>query len=113
MGFALHRLISFAPLGRLTTPLRRIMGRRPWQQPLPASGLQLVHPTVALSSNPAPDAPPHQGNPQCAHTSTLTSSDPPGPPRPVRVLRGQHSGCLVLAGRMADVCAELNRLAEQ
>ena len=46
----------------------------------------------------------------------LQSARPPLPLRVARVMEAQHSrsqaGRMVISGRMADVCAELDRLAE-
>ena len=46
----------------------------------------------------------------------LQSTRRPLPLRVARVMEGQHSrsqaGRMVISGRMADVCAELDRLAE-
>ena len=47
---------------------------------------------------------------------SLQSTRPPVPLRIARVMEAQHNranaGRMVISGRMADVCAELDRLAE-
>jgi hypothetical protein len=47
---------------------------------------------------------------------SLQSTRPPVPLRVARVMEAQHNranaGRMVISGRMADVCAELDRLAE-
>ncbi len=50
------------------------------------------------------------------HEQALQSTRRPLPLRVARVMEAQHSrsqaGRMVISGRMADVCAELDRLAE-
>lgn len=117
MGFALSALSS------LCQPLRRIavsMRARPAHHGLPGP-TRAAYQTGTRASN----------DPQCAaiggHAArqavTAGSAPPvrmPGPAaaaiaaRPLRVVHNRQEGksCrLVISGRMADVCAELNRLA--
>lgn len=57
--------------------------------------------------------------PSCAaRPSVAAAANMPGAARPLRVVRtvdgqhpGQRTGRMVISGRMADVCAELDRLA--
>ena len=55
--------------------------------------------------------------PSCAALSEMPESRRSAPPRPLRVVRmidtqrnGPSTGRVVISGRMADVCAELDRL---
>jgi hypothetical protein len=54
--------------------------------------------------------------PSQALQSTTSSAQPVRPLRVARVMEAQqsrhHAGRMVISGRMADVCAELDRLAE-
>ena len=69
------------------------------------SGVALLHPTVELAAPPT----------ACRHGSRILGSVRNRSARPLRVLcQPQHdTGRLALAGRMADVCAELDRLVQQ
>ena len=98
MGFALFALSSIA------RPLRRMA---PWARPRPAvpgcTGRECAAPAdaAAREQRPRPVACPPKG----AATPA---------PRPLRVVFNRDDGgaCrLVISGRMADVCAELDRLA--
>ncbi len=110
MGIALFALSS------LCQPLRRIAGSmRPRPVQAAHHGLpghaNAVYPAGARASN----------DPQCAaiggHAvpqAAASAARPPAPAsRPLRVILNRHEGqaCrLVISGRMADVCAELDRL---
>ncbi|MBS0465954.1 MAG: hypothetical protein JSS31_13375 [Proteobacteria bacterium] len=69
------------------------------------NGVVLLHPTVELAAPPT----------ACRHGSRVLSSVRNRSARPLRVLcqPQQDTDRLALAGRMADVCAELDRLVEQ
>ena len=94
--------------------------------------LHWLRPFVQLESSPPqhPATPPHGG--PTAHHSPPDTPEKQRPPRgnwpftvrppapatqarpatkPAKVLRQPGTGRLVIAGRMADVCAELDRLA--
>lgn len=62
----------------------------------------------------------HAGAPMRSACSTHGQAAPSRPPRPLRVLRivdtshvAASAGRMLISGRMADVCAELDRLAAQ
>ena len=99
MGLALR---AFAPLFHLPRLASRAL-QRPAQH---RHGPGLIHATVEL-------APALQPRPLQASRILGRIAPTPAPHRPVRVLlRPQDGACrLALSGRMADVCAELNRLA--
>jgi len=111
MGFA-HRTSSSPTL--LARALRRL-ARRLWPQPQHRRSLDVIHPTVDLAlsyprireaDTPNDDA----GAPQQTAASAERTA---GPAHRVLVVRACAPGRLVISGRMADVCAELNRLAAQ
>ncbi len=56
--------------------------------------------------------------PSCGSRAMPRAAKAVAPPRPLRVVHvvdaretGRRAGCVVISGRMADVCAELDRLA--
>ncbi|ADV00365.1 hypothetical protein HF896_09640 [Alicycliphilus denitrificans] len=111
MGIALFALSS------LCQPLRRIAGS---MRPRPAQAAHhglpghahAIYPAGARASN----------DPQCAAigghgvppaTAASAARAPAPASRPLRVILNRHEGTacrLVISGRMADVCAELDRL---
>ena len=118
MGFALFALSS------LYQPLRRIAGsmrqQRPAHHGLPKP-TSAAYRCASTASNdpqcPAIDVPAaHQGITQGHARPIHSPGSTPNPvaARPLRVILNRQEGksCrLVISGRMADVCAELNRLA--
>lgn len=80
------------------------------QYPLSATALNAHH---AFTPNPPSAAKCHLGQSQPA----LTTLAPRKPLRVIRVLEKDHVpatvGRMVISGRMADVCAELDRLADR
>ena len=116
---SLHMGIALLALSSLCQPLRRIAGSmRP--RPAPSAHHSLpdhahaIYPVDARASN----------DPQCAaigsygapQTDATNAAQTPAvaASRPLRVILNRNDGraCrLVISGRMADVCAELNRLA--
>lgn len=74
-------------------------------QPAISKSDRLLNPTVELAEPPT----------ACRHGSRVLGSVRSRSARPLRVLcQPQHdTGRLALAGRMADVCAELDRLVQQ
>ncbi|AVP58069.1 hypothetical protein [Pulveribacter suum] len=103
MASALLAWTSSLPLvSAVSRPLRRVAyqlrgrARAPWCPSIP-----LAVPNVALQLVPAPPIVP-----------VAAAQRPAGPPLRV-IMRPQADGAcrLVISGRMADVCAELDRLA--
>lgn len=106
MGFA---LLTFSDLFTdLWTPLQSLAGR--WllnrrfaaSSRKKASGLRYVDIRPSCSSR----------------TAAPRAANAAAPSRPLRVVHavdtletGRRTGCVVISGRMADVCAELDRLA--
>ena len=105
MGFALSALSSLCePLRRIATSMRA----RPTHHGLPGP-MRTAYLADTLASN----------DPRCAAIAGPGPAEPArplagAPARPLRVVVSRQDGkpCrLVISGRMADVCAELNRLA--
>ena len=110
------------PLGKFLSSLNEAVH---WLSGVPQAQALLAHPhgqAQAHASLRAPRAasrtrPTQPGQPQARAWSGPTRAALPGQ-RPVRVVRvpdGRHAcsgaGRMVISGRLADVCAELDRLA--
>ena len=106
MGFALRALSS---ISSLCNPLLR---SHSWHKPAPDSQPQLHAAPPVHVSRTAPGADRCFG--VAPQAPAPAAPRPTASTRPLRViLRKQDDGAcrLVISGRMADVCAELNRLA--
>lgn len=104
MGLALRAIAPLLHLPRFAGTWLRL-------RPTPRPAVRLIHATVDLAPEP-----PARSTPASRVLSSARGS--PGAvraARPVRVLlRPREGACRVaLSGRMADVCAELDRLALQ
>lgn len=117
MGFA-----AIAQAG-IFAPFSSWMSRRAWdrQAARPAASPGPTAPPLRLVPR-MPDAPSIEGAPSAAAPSdprahALAPTRRPTPLRVVRIVEGrqnaQYAGRMVISGRMADVCAELERLAPQ
>ena len=99
--------IAFFTFGGMFGPLHRLMGwlgRRPHR----ARGAKPARPTIHSA----------QSARTCAPRSAPTARPCEKTRRPLRVVRVLEAGCgaasagrMFMSGRMADVCAELDRLA--
>ncbi|WP_404299703.1 hypothetical protein [Alicycliphilus denitrificans] len=117
MGFALFALSSL----HLHLPLRRVAQRmrsRPALHSVPGSTDDGPRHTDGTSAAKAPEIAAHPPPPQAHATQAPHAASAahcaPAAQRPLRVILNRHEGkaCrLVISGRMADVCAELERLA--
>lgn len=112
MGIALTLSTLSSPWHLLARWLQRAPGRRPASAP--RSCANAGRPGFAAQQMPQPTHP-HAGLPRQARVVRgPVRSSLHMPTRVVKVLDGSApggSGRLVIAGRMADVCAELDRLA--
>jgi len=114
MGFA-----AIAQAG-IFAPFSSWMSRRAWdRQPArPASSPSTQAPPLRLVPR-APDGIAADSTATVAATAGVGHAAPsrPTPLRVVRIVEGrqnaQYAGRMVISGRMADVCAELERLAPQ
>lgn len=97
--------IAFFTLGSMLAPLQHLMG---WFQP---PGRELAARRSAAASIPC-TLDPAQAN----RINTPARACQRRPLRVVRILEASQprtgAGRMVISGRMADVCAELDRLAE-
>lgn len=119
---ALHGLLApcQALIGWLSSSWSRTASNQPGSRHAPVFIAQQPYSTgvsAGFSYHQWPDRPSHPSRPARA---TRTSRPPAAvalrPTRPLRVTRvreagGASGGRLVISGRMADVCAELDRLA--
>lgn len=87
----------------LFAPLQGLLA---WLTPRPAHALSSNRPSTPRAAPPV--------------LRTVRPSKPPQPVRPLRVVRfvdaahaPSNAGRMVISGRMADVCAELDRLAQR
>ena len=106
MGFALRALSS---ISTLCNPLLR---SHSWHKPAPDSQPQLHAAPSVHASHTTPGA--ERRCAAAAQAAPAAAPRPAAPTRPLRViLRQQDDGAcrLLISGRMADVCAELDRLA--
>ena len=108
MGFAQPSSSSLARLAQATRRLSRRVLPHPRRS---QRSLDLIHPTVELAPNypRLRDTDALDGDGPCQPRSP--AARPAGPSGRVRVVRAGAPGRMVISGRMADVCAELNRLA--
>jgi hypothetical protein len=106
MGFALRALSS---ISSLCNPLLR---SHSWRQAVP-DGQRHLHAAPSVhASHTTPGA--ERRCAAAAQAAPAAAPRPTAPTRPLRViLRQQDDGAcrLLISGRMADVCAELDRLA--
>ena len=112
MGIALHLLSALAASSRaLLHWLRQLALLESPRQPQPPAP---PHGDSAAHHRP-PGAPERQRPPRGNWPFTVRPPAPAAQARPAakpaKVLRQPGTGRLVIAGRMADVCAELDRLA--
>ena len=113
MGFALFALSS------LYQPLRRMAQRMRPRPTLGAVPGRSCNEPLCNGGAKAADAAAAHRLPEMANAAKLTGDTSAQcrasvSPRPLRVILNRHDGqaCrLVISGRMADVCAELERLA--
>ena len=109
MGIALHLLSTpFQALVQWLGQLLLLQSPRQPQPLAPPHGESAAH-------HPPPGAPQRQRPPRGNWPFTVRPPAPAAQDRPAaqpaRVLHQPATGRLVIAGRMADVCAELDRLA--
>lgn len=112
MGIALLTFVDLlAPLQSLAC---RLMPRRDAGATDSSAGLRYVAVRPACTTRGA--SAPAEGDGRATVTATETAGKPAA--RPLRVVRtvdahraGRRTGQVVLSGRLADVCAELDRLA--
>ncbi|MFE8645689.1 hypothetical protein ACFX58_11450 [Sphingomonas sp. NCPPB 2930] len=115
MGFA-----AIAQAG-IFAPLSSWMSRRAWdRQPAHRSAAAPAAPVPPLRLVPRGQVGTNAGAASVTTAPTgalLASTERPTPLRIVRIVEGrqsaQYAGRMVISGRMADVCAELERLAPQ
>ena len=116
MGIALFTISAlFAPLQAFTTrlaPGRSRLTLNLWRRPA-RTGISSHQPAVVASH-----AMPASSGSMRSSTQRAGTSSPVRCSRPLRVVRNIDSGIpvgstgrMVISGRMADVCAELDRLA--
>ena len=102
--------ITFLTFNGLVAPFQQLVG---WLATAPAPRQRFAHPVpVAVPGTSRP------GRPASSPAKRAAASHAHRPVRALRVLRvvdGCHApasaGRMVISGRMADVCAELDRLA--
>ncbi len=108
MGIVLPLLA--APIQTLQPLLHGLL--KPLRQPQPPAQQPLGQPGALHRPSGTPD---RQRPPRGNWPFTVRPPSPAAPARaaaqPPKVLRQPATGRLVIAGRMADVCAELDRLA--
>ena len=113
MGIALHILSTpfQAPFRTLCHGLRQfalLQAPRQPQPPAPPLGAPAAHqPPPGLSGR---QRPPRGNWPFTVRPPAPVAKARPAA-KPTKVLRQPGTGRLIIAGRMADVCAELDRLA--
>ena len=115
MAFALplfaHLFDLFQPAGQLARSARP----QPRTQSA-AARRSVAAPVAAIPCEGRVDVPQQAAAPQRSWGGPIRSAPLQRPLRVVRVMDGRHAcagaGRMVISGRMADVCAELDRLAE-
>ena len=100
--------ITLATMGGLLAPLHSLMG---WFAPAPRrAAMPALHSTARPAVRPAISR-------ACSPRSAAPAIRHEKPRRPLRIVRVMESanvagaGRMFMSGRMADVCAELDRLA--